>query len=139
MEDVLEYIKDLIPETKLIILSYLPYDLLLKIGTDQYNSDILFGLLFSKYHLELKNIIKLNKSLGFRKYNSNSSYLWDILLEDELYYNIYSYESGKRLNYLPWDRYFEHMNIISINFKILVKLNQMMPKYYKYVESMIKD
>lgn len=44
-----------------------------------------------------------------------------------------------RLKYVPWKTCLEHINIISITFKILVKLNQMIPKYYKYLAPMVED
>lgn len=137
--DVLKYIEDLIPEIKIIILSYLPSKVLLEINPDQSISEILFKLISEKYYSKIKKIIRLNKALDFQEYNSEGPYLWYILLKDQLYYDILNYKYRTIIDYTPWDRYFEHMNIISINFSILIRMYEMYPNYYKYLKSMIRD
>lgn len=135
--DVLDYIKDLNEDVKLIIFSFLHIDILSKTKIQQNISDTVFKYRYASYYTKVKDIIKLNRSLKFEKYIEEGPYFWKILLNDKLKLekmdtSLYSLYSGM---YNSW----KYFNIISVDIEIMIIFNQVFPLYYSYLSNFLED
>lgn len=84
--DILDHIKNLIFDIKLIIFANLHLEIISKINVSQNISEMVFKYRYESYYHEIKNIIKVNRELNFDDYIEEGSYLWKILLKDMLFY-----------------------------------------------------
>ena len=131
--DVMDYIKDLIPDIKLIILANLDAMDLSKIKIPQDHAEIIFKYRYGEYHTEVKNIIKINKELNFDDYTEESPYLWKILLKDQLLL-----ETNPSFEFLACSYRIDYMNHESITIECMIKFYKSHPDIYIYMNKLLE-
>lgn len=134
--DVLSYIQDILPEIKLIILSKFDTDLLKEIDVSQDISEIIFKYRYKEYYVEIKNIIKVNRSLKFSKYTEEGPYFWKILLNDKL--QLEKNHKGDRF-FIDINNSWKYYDIISTDIEIMVLFYRIFSKYYEYINKVLED
>ena len=134
--DILDYVKDLISEIKLIILANLDVSLLKDFNVSQNISEIIFKYRYDYMYYKIKDIIKINKSLNFRKYTEEGPYFWKILVNDKLELEVTSVPNNLFIVVQDSWKYFD---LISIDIEIMVLFYKTFPIYYKYINKMFDD